>query len=150
MLERAVQMRLLGRHFFSRFTFTHPGLIRILKTAAENLELDDAERRRMSFDRLARLEGINDARGRPVRRTENDVARAATLAMIARLSEAALVCTQEERRMFELLFESAIAAGFDTQMTAPAPSGFVPDALDDVPDKDAFVVWAPGEPAWRT
>lgn len=143
-------MRLRGEHFFSRFTFTHPGLIRILKTATENLALTDAWQRRGAFERLARLEGINDARGRPIRRTGNDVARAATLAMIARLSEASLVCTQEERRMFELLFESAIAGGFDTKMTAPSPSGFVPDALPVETEKDALVVWAPAEPAWRT
>ena len=143
-------MRLRGEHFFSRFAFTHPGLIRVLKTAAENLELPDAQERRAAFERLARLEGINDARGRPIRRTEKDVARAATLAMIARLSEAPVVCTQEERRLFELLFESALPAGFDARLTAPAQSGFVPDRLDVAAEKDAFVVWAPAEPAWRT
>lgn len=143
-------MRLRGEHFFSRFTFTHPGLIRILKTAAESLELPDAEQRRSAFERLARLEGINDARGRPIRPPENDMARAATLAMIARLSEAPLACTQEERRLFELLFESAITAGFETKMTAPSPSGFVPGALDAAQSKDAFVVWAPADPVWRT
>lgn len=149
-LERAVQMRLRGEHFFSRFAFTHPGLIRVLKSAAENLELPDAERRRIAFERLARLEGINDARGRPIRTPEKDVARAATFAMIAQLSEASVVCTQEERRMYELLFERALAAGFDTKMTAPSPSGSVPTALDRAREKDAFVVWAPSEPAWRT
>jgi hypothetical protein len=149
-LEQAVQMRLRGEHFFSRFAFTHPGLIRVLKSAAENLELPDAESRRIAFARLARLEGINDARGRPIRSPQKDVARAATLAIIARLSEASVVCTQEERRMFELLFERALAAGFDTKMTAPSPSGFVPATLDSAREKDAFVVWAPSEPAWRT
>jgi hypothetical protein len=143
-------MRLRGEHFFSRFAFTHPGLIRVLKSAAENLELPDAESRRIAFERLTRLEGINDARGRPIRTPEKDVARAATLAMIARLSEASVVCTQEERRMFELLFERALAAGFDTKMTAPSPSGFGPAALGNASEKDAFVVWAPSEPAWRT
>lgn len=148
-LEEAVRMRLRGEHFFSRFTFTHPGLIRILKTAAESLALEDAEARRSAFERLARLEGINDAHGRPIRRADKDLARAATLSMIARLSEASLVCTQEERRLFELLFESALA-GFETQMTAPAPSGFVPASLPTAREREAFVVWAPLEPAWRT
>ncbi len=143
-------MRLRGEHFFSRFAFTHPGLIRVLKTAAENLALPDAESRRIAFARLARLEGINDARGVPIRSPQKDVARAATLAIIARLAEASVVCTQEERRLFELLFERALAAGFDTKMTAPSPSGFVPAALGAVREKDAFVVWAPSEPAWRT
>ncbi len=143
-------MRLRGEHFFSRFAFTHPGLIRVLKTAAENLELPDAESRRIAFARLARLEGINDARGVPIRSPQKDVARAATLAMIARLAEASVVCTQEERRLFELLFERALAGGFDTKMTAPSPSGFVPAALDIAAERDAFVVWAPNEPARRT
>ena len=142
-------MRLRGEYFFSRFTFTHPGLIRILKTAAANLDLPEAERR-SAFERLARLEGINDRQGRPLRRSENDLARASTLALIARLSEAPVVCTQEERRMFELLFESAIAGGFETQMTVPSPSGCVPETLAARTARDAFVVWAPCEPAWRT
>jgi hypothetical protein len=149
-LEQAVQLRLRGEHFFSRFAFTHPGLIRVLKSAAENLELPNPESRRIAFERLARLEGINDARGRPIRTPEKDIARAATLAIIARLSEASVVCTQEERRMFELLFERALAAGFDTKMTAPSPSGCVPAALDNGREKDAFLVWAPTDPAWRT
>ncbi len=149
MLDQAVQLRLRGEHFFSRFTFTHPGLIRILKTAKANLELPQAQRRN-AFESLARLEGINDAHGRPIVRAQNDLARAATLATIARLSEAPVVCTQEERRLFELLFESALAGGFDTQLTAPTPSGSVPKVLDASTEKDAFVVWAPLEPAWRT
>jgi hypothetical protein len=143
-------MRLRGEHFFSRFAFTHPGLIRILKTATQYLELADAEQRQRAFECLARLEGINDARGRPIHRTENDTIRAATLAMIARLSEAPVVCTQEERRLFELLFESALPAGFDAKLTAPVPSGSVPGRIDFAAERNAFVVWAPGEPAWRT
>lgn len=145
-----MRMRLAGEHFFARFTFTHPGLIRLLKNAAEHLGLADAEERRVAFERLARLEGLNDERGRPVRSTRNDAARATTLAMIARLSEAPVVCTQEERRLFELLFERVLAGGFDTKMTSPSPSGCVPDVLDAAPERDAFVVWAPAEPAWRT
>jgi hypothetical protein len=142
-------MRLRGEHFFSRFTFTHPGLIRILKAATENLALADPHARRAAFERLARLEGINDAKGRPIASTQRDVARAATLAMIARLSEAPLAATQEERRLFELLFESAITAGFEAKMTAPSPSGFVPNELEMASERDAFVIWAPTEPAWR-
>ena len=142
-------MRLRGEHFFSRFTFTHPGLIRIIKTAAESLALPDEPSRRSAFERLARLEGINDARGKPIARTDKDLARAATLAIIARLSEAPLVSTQEERRLFELLFENALAGGFDTKMTPPSPTGCVPAALDAA-ERDAFVIWAPLEPAWRT
>ena len=145
-----MQLRLRGEHFFSRFTFTHPGLIRILKTAAENLALNCAEERRVAFERLARLEGINDARGRPLRSAEKDLARAATLAMIARLSESPLVCTQEERRLFELLFESALPSGFDATMTASSPSGYVPEHVSLARERNAFIVWAPLDPAWRT
>ncbi|MDP9024040.1 MAG: hypothetical protein M3N13_01520 [Candidatus Eremiobacteraeota bacterium] len=142
-------MRLRGERFFSRFTFTHPGLIRILKTAAGNLELP-AKQRRVAFERLARLEGINDAQGRPIQRTDRDRGRANTLAMIARLSESPVVCSQEERRLFELLFEFPLPGGFDTLMMTPPVSTTVPRSLDPNELKDAFVVWAPADPAWRT
>jgi hypothetical protein len=142
-------MRLRGERFFSRFTFTHPGLIRIIKTAVENFELP-AQERRVAFERLARLQGVNDAQGRPIQRTDRDRARAATLAMIMRLSESPVVCTQEERRLLELLFEFPLTGGFDAVMIPPPSSNAVPAQLDGDVTKDAIVLWAPYDPAWRT
>ncbi|MDP9018266.1 MAG: hypothetical protein M3N19_08090 [Candidatus Eremiobacteraeota bacterium] len=144
-----MQRRARGERFFSRFSFTHPGLIRILKTAAGNLALP-AQQRHLAFERLARLEGVNDAQGRPIQRTDRDRARAATLAMIARLSESPVVCTQEERRLLELLFEFPLSSGFDALMIPPPRSTTVPKMLDRDTRKDAIVIWAPLDPAWRT
>ena len=148
-LEEAVHMRRNGERFFSRFTFTHPGLIRILKTATENLGLP-IEERRIAFERLARLQGINDAQGRPIQRTDRDRLRAKTLAMIVRLSESPVACSQEERRLLELLFEFPLTGGFDAVMMPPPPSSAVPSTLDRGATKDAVVIWAPYDPAWRT
>jgi hypothetical protein len=72
------------------------------------------------------------------------------MALIVRLSEAPLVASQEERRLNEMIFERVLDGGLETVMTSPSPSGCVPDRVELESMRNAVVLWAPFEPAWRT